>query len=438
MATLLATLSAPAGLLTTPSTLLASTCRFLQVVDLLRLLRSCSTLRRLNTTDASFYAVAWSAAHFHLELNKPRDEWLLPAAGWVVDENTRVRHIPLSLWQQAVPVCEYSMAQWERLDVLNVRNQLGPTNRALLEAALRADQPTTVIRTAGGKDCVVLDAACHRRYDMRLGQIPCFRVRFVLRATPHLQHLHLTVDVSVTELPGLSDSFLLVPRLRSLLLEQVQRRITDLSQERAIVPICDMLALLPSLTALHCVEICVGTQDLIDIAAHTTLEHILVQTRKVPAGERRWLRHGVFYSATWDDSGGDEQDDTEGDSEDVEEEQTAAEARRNAAAIQRLLSALTRVAPTHHSIQARVAFADYLQRRMRKKNHRIYVRPPLLLRQQLDTLRATLRQQLEASAPADEEGDESEQKRGTKRARTDEAAVESIAIPCRRHEDGSV
>ena len=98
------------SLANTPPPVLALICQHLQVPDLLRLLRCCSTLHRLIATDASFSSAAWSAARLRLRLHQRLHEWTLPYRGCVCNEWLS----PLALLQQAVPVIQYTLEQRER------------------------------------------------------------------------------------------------------------------------------------------------------------------------------------------------------------------------------------------------------------------------------------------------------------------------------------
>ena len=105
-------------LLTTPHAVLSLICRHLDVVDLLRLLRSSSHLHRLDASDGetAFSSVAWSEAWLGLMLNQRLHEWLIPRHSCVVAPDVDRVYIPLSLWQQAVPVMHYTLKQWIALD----------------------------------------------------------------------------------------------------------------------------------------------------------------------------------------------------------------------------------------------------------------------------------------------------------------------------------
>ena len=200
-----------------------------------------------------------------------------------------------------------------------------------------------------------------------------------------------------------------VPHLRSL----VHGECGDADP---VIPIRDMLAALPSLTSLLCVDVSLRVQDMIDVTAHATLERIYLHVSHPltaysltldscrPAKKRdpTVVRCGCCHSS-------EEEDETEDDRE-VDElvgsmhhaELTEEEAKLDAEDIQRLQRALVRVPPSRRSITARLVVADRLYRWLRarlrearKRQKTIEVR--LHYMQQIATLRSTLRDQLASS-----------------------------------------
>ena len=241
-----------------PPVLLALICQYLPVAELLCLLRCCSHLRTLNTSDATFSSAAWSSARLHLALTKQLHDWTLPLDSCIQGTGRYARHIPLSLWQQAVPVIEYTVQHWYASEGL--------------KAALHGKQPATKIVVKGEQHVVLSKLS----WGVLNGLIPqparCFRSRFVLAATPHLQHLSLAMGAFIVYETPLSDIVCRVPRLRSLRVER--NRVDRDNSALIILPNHTVLAHLPHLTALSCASVHLSAQTLIDIAAHATLEHI--------------------------------------------------------------------------------------------------------------------------------------------------------------------
>ena len=170
------------------------------------------------------------------------------------------RHIPLSLWQQARPVMEYTVQQWQR-----TTGWWQAYSSERLKAALNSKQPNiTIISVKSQQQHLFFDEDEHHvvlsdlswwDLSVEVSRAPFFRHRFVLSATPHLQHLSVAVNMYCTPLSASSHTSL------------------DCG-DRIMIPDHTILAQLPHLTALSCLSIQLTTQTLIDIAAHATLEHI--------------------------------------------------------------------------------------------------------------------------------------------------------------------
>ena len=183
--------------------------------------------------------------------------------------------------------------------------------------------------------------------------MPCCRSRYVFKAVPNLQHLHYKIKFSNIEPPPVSESLALLPRLRSLHLEQWD---TDLGKaHRTIFPISEMLAALPCLTSLRCTHVHIGVQDLIDIAAHATLEHIRVDTECARKDDHSWLGKSVAFNS--DEAVAHEED--AATTAEVEYVTVA-----NTVDGRRLCAALERVHPFHHSVQARLRLAHFVHRKL--------------------------------------------------------------------------
>ena len=188
--------------------------------------------------------------------------------------------IPLSVWQQALPAMQYTVGQWPPW----CRYEGGGCDKvamSAMRAAANNEQPTTAVRV-GEQECAVLSRLTRRALDKSFPcgvRASCYRHLFVVGAVPHLQHLHLIIDPHDITPPPASEMFSLVPHLRSLHLEQLKR--IDTHPAPSVMPIRATLALLPQLTALHCTALRLSMEDLIDMAAHPTVEHIRLQ-RIVP------------------------------------------------------------------------------------------------------------------------------------------------------------
>ena len=193
----------------------------------------------LKVEDAAFNAVAWSSAKFKLVLDKRVNEWTLPYDSCVdvssLERNSQLarwqqadpvmlgqsehfrrlvecgfitsedydeepeeepradRHIPLSMWQQALPILRYTLEQWERDEVTKRVKWPMKGWAKQLKAALTFEQPTTTIRVGEG-DCVVLSELSWGKLDKLVPlEAPCFRTHFVLSGVPYLQHLALSI-----------------------------------------------------------------------------------------------------------------------------------------------------------------------------------------------------------------------------------------------------
>ena len=307
----------------------------------------------------------------------------------------------------------------------------------------------------GAHDHVVLSALTWEQLEWIVGwRDYCFRSRFVLAATPHLQHLSLFFDLHCMLPPPVADLFAFVSRLRSLHLEQCD---SDQSNtEKSIIPIHAMLALLPSLTSLHCVELHLGVLDLIDIAAHATLCELRLSSERSAYLDQEWLGVSITFperrvgvrqpdgkeedneeeeeerDIAQDDSGEmEEQQATEADDDNCSgldaDELTDDEKHERRARDRRWLPiALTRVTPSERNIRARLPLANFLHRQLCRQQLKAEFQRPLSLlqhyRQQVNVLRSTLRSQLVtfSSAAAVPVGceNESEVKRCSKRARS--------------------
>ena len=384
-----------------PPVLLALICHYLSLADLLRLLRCCCELRVLNASDASFSSAVWCSVVLHLRLDRLPHEWALPYDSCIHDPSTDTRHIPLSLWQQAVPVMEHTFPRWGQ-SAWSKRNDVWQQGMT----ALTTKQPTTTIRVDGEKHVVLSKLT----WDMLRNKVPrgfpCYRNRFVLSATPHLQHLHILLDASKTLPLPLLDIVALVPRLRSLQVEMAEPSLHYVYSEQIITPNHAVLSQLPHLTHLTCMALHLTTVELIDIAAHATLEHIHLHGAGPKQafhsdGEEQEQEH------TEDRAGAERSQGAGGKSTDVDggaEDAATATARQllcRERDMARLSLALVRVTPTRRSIRARLELAEFLQNELSQQGERdrVLCRQQFSTslqhcRQQVDLLQSTLRSQL--------------------------------------------
>ena len=366
--------------------LLPIICQHLPLSELLHLLRSCRHLRLLNGEDATFSGVAWSAVKLELLVHEWLQYWTLPYDSCINDpHNPRAfSRIPLSLWQQAVPVIEYTLQQWGD----KYASQVGSLER--LQTTLRSKQPTTTLRIAGENHVVLSQLSHNSVYGAISRGFPCFRSRFVLTATPHLQHLHIKLNAYRISTSPLSDAVQYVPQLRSL---HIENRGYFVGTGQPDAPSHAILAQLPHLTALTCVDLHINTQQLIDIAAHATLEHIHIDScEAIPA----------FHT----DGESVEQSESEERAERVTASHDSGATDYAAAAdeasheldpherdIRQLSLALTRVTPTRRSIVARLELAHSLHIAVHREKLDISTEQQRL-RKQVAVLQSTLRRQL--------------------------------------------
>ena len=376
----------------TPPALLALICQHLQVTDILRLLRCCSNLRLLNDNGA-FADGAWSALRLELRLNTELHEWALPCSSCIHDPSTQLydRYIPLSLWQQALPVLEYTQQQWD------IHEHWLQARLAMeqLRAAVVTQQPTTTIVINGEQHVVLSSVTWSALFGWIDKGAPNFRGLFVLTATPHLQHLSILMNVHKTSMAPLSHIFPLVPRLRSLRMEKDS--IFDFSTEAAI-PTRAILDALPQLTALSLLGFRGTAQELIDIAAHATLEHIHINAYSQYVDEDG-LRGCFMFHTDGEEEGaavmeqGQQQMTTGSGSVEM------AAARDDAMA--RLSLALVRVVcPSQRSVRARLTVAAFLHceivlpLELSEDSPGHVTQPSRSVVQQLAMLQLTLRDQL--------------------------------------------
>ena len=353
---------------TIPSALLSLVCQHLDAPDVLRLLRCCSRLHRLSGHDSSFSSTAWRAAWLSIQADWSLEEWLLPYHKWLWDPY-RERRVPLSMWQQAAPVLryvtEYRSGAWTSQHQTSSNPAVLPPSPAKLRAALATEQATRWVKDECGKQQVVLSelSLLELRAMLPSARVPTICSHFVLSAVPHLQHLHVSAMVYSMSY-WLGDTLSLVPRLRSLHLQGPESSGSSpqwarLYVHRASVTI-DMdvaLTALPSLTALTCTRLTLSVQDLIHIAAHATLECVqLFSLHCIDDGEN--LDFSTANTARRDNL-----ENTQVMQDEKAAEHEKPDATQHVRDIQRLAKALARVIPSHRSISARLALANYISTR---------------------------------------------------------------------------
>ena len=260
------------------------------------------------------------------------------------------------------------------LDIAHRWHALYPhaVNSSALMGALTAEQPTITLWVRRGEEleeCTVLDLLTMREVDEIVEHLPCFSTDFALAATPQLQHLHLQIGTVLPARP-ITDMFTLVPRLRSLHIDATN---TNWSIKRptpnSIVCIRDMLAALSSLAQLHCTNLLLDMQDLIDIAAHATLEDIALNPLSDDIHAQYALGHSIDFNS--DDSTDDDTNQAADSSttDDVEMNHAAVngsskEAEQHKRDMERLPIALTRVPPSYRSVRARLSLANFIRRQL--------------------------------------------------------------------------
>ena len=429
-----------------PPPLFALVASHLDVATLLRLQRCSSTQHGLCADDA-YMAVAWRWAELHLWAGKRLHEWTLQYEQ-CIDSNDRSL-IQSSVWQAALPMwravltrakgsTEREQCQWhDRLRTLMEREQ--PTVWVQVEQTEKklrlwkafganSDMPATAKPVDVRRVEVLRDitwwqldrgaVASHRDVDIRC--------RLVLRACPYLQHLDFSFDIHVDEAPSHADTFALVPRLRSLRLDQsgvmLQRNSSNNIDFRV------MLDSLPHLHTLSCKDIMhLGISDLLHIASHSTLEEVHIESSDRHIEHYEWIGDSIRFPAKLE---ADEQQMEEESARyrllggDVEAEDSDAitaalissqfapmqqltgnvekgesEREEARAEMHRLHTALTRTQPSQHSCEVRLALADWLHRRLRRG--RLYTDEERMsksllrrYRSQVAQVRSTLQSQL--------------------------------------------
>lgn len=413
-----------------PSPLLAIVLSHLQPVTLLRLQRCSSTLHRLRS-QASFAAVAWRHAVLHVRSYSLAHRRL--SLQQKVERPQRSSRISVHEWWTALPELSAVLAEREQQQTEEPRQQLQQ-----LRQWVEQPQPTEWIlarRDQHGALCEVDDekaqpvAEVERVEVLRNidwtdvhrnmlghsdGDVHC---RLVLRACPHLQHLHLEIDSSRHVILSHDDTFALVPRLRSLSLVQAARTAPELLLDEPPVDFERMLDSLPWLTSLACEDIYMSVGDLLDIASHSTLEQLSIEADGQQLGDAAWIGREIRFPVRVEEDEAQLQqagdavlgDDADEEQQNEEDEVEAPQWTRDDT--RRMQAALTRTWPTRRSCEVRLALADWLHRRLRRGGLPTNQRdqPAWLLRyyrKQVALLRSSLRHQLTERAEPDVEVDD--------------------------------
>jgi len=355
--------------------------------------------------------VAWRRAELRLAtFGTPLYEWALPHKRCIRNTaSPHQLHIPISVWQTALPVWRAVLASTEE------KNSRHASLDELLRQPLRSiwilarrdkDGEWSVEEEEDAEmsaDVQAVEVLRDVDYERQVRKVmPPWRdvdvrCRLVLLPCPYLHHLHLTIDECVYEAPSHRDTFTLVPRLRSLHLEQHD---SDYITVKPLFNFQPMLDSLPHLTSLRCTNIRgLGIASLLAIACHSTLDDLRIDSCHNKVGDEHWIGrhiHLPISSAEEDERrmrqefriGGNI---GEEDSEAVEaalarhiseaavveyepppntpptdSEAEAGEVESTTAAIQRMRTALTRTQPTERSCRVRLALADWLHRRLRR------------------------------------------------------------------------
>ena len=453
-----ATSSSPFQLLTAlPPQLLAhiASCH-LDIVTVLRLQRCSSTLHRVYGNDASYMTTAWRWAELRVFTDKRLHEWTLPYEECIV--SGRERLIPVSMWQAALPgleaalhACpaETTLAEFRKADMQLTKLLEGKQRTRCILTKCAAQDAWEVFDKASAAQSTdvrrveVLRDVDWWQLDRRAARTYCdveVRCRLILRACPYLQHLHLVVSTYACEAPRHEDTYALVPRLRSLRLEQQCG--AGHTKPDLVFDIRAMLHSLPLLHTLHFKDIHhLTVSDLLYIASHSTLEELHITSGRHGLEDCDWLGSRMRFpidveeeaedAATTPPDGDGEEEDAEAlqatlidymsaaafsqqlmsnVGERTEEQHERDEVR---AELWRMHAALTRTQPSQRSCAVRLALAGWLHRRLRRgglrtDNHRRWRQehPMSLLhryRLQVALLRSTLQQQQSRVAAADAE-----------------------------------
>ncbi len=295
---------------------------------------------------------------------------------------------------------------------------------------------TALVTDAEGRSVSVIagfDCYLHENCDVVWHENTNLISRRILCCTPHLQRLSLSIDLFHYNMLAVSASISLVPNLRKLTVNlwDSDETTTQATQD-SILPFDEALDALPQLGDFCYTGIQVGIADLLRVAAHSTLETIIIECEhNVDRADAEWLGHSfIFNFALAGDKGSASHNESE-EADAEEEDEGKAEATRNEedlkadaeaiAADQRLATALTRTQPTLLSVQTRLALVEQVQRRINR--HSLVAEDAWSIsllhqyRRQARLIRSTLEQQYKQLQSAADEADYPSSLPRAKRAR---------------------
>ena len=257
--------------------------------------------------------VAGRWATLRVILNQRLHEWTLQAEHCI--KRGRKLLIPASMWHTALPVWRAAVVRTEDSDWHELRQKY--ERRA---EVVQQEQPTTWVTVeldALGSwkvvdhESVTEQSADVQRVevlrDLHLEQlenevVPSYsdvdvRCRSILQACPYLQCLKLEVDAYLYRTPSNADTFAIVPRLRILCLKQED-------SDRSPTGEFDFRSMLDSLPHLHtlcCNELrYLGVAALLDIASHSTLEEIQIDSGTREMMESQWIGYNMQFHTPFD------------------------------------------------------------------------------------------------------------------------------------------
>lgn len=376
--------STPFQLLTRlPTPLLALVASHVDISHLLLLQRCSSSLQRL-CGDESYMTISWRWVNVSLSTHTQLLMWALPVDECILNLNGRKRLIPARLWQAALPVFRAVVA---------VMTDVEDERYTRLRQLLRNEQPTKQVRVERTRDgqCRVVNHKNtqssvevrrvdvlsdisrgeleHRAWSSGSVELRCL---FVLRACPNLQHLRLEIDTDLA-FPSHEDTFALVPSLRSLALTLYNRN-RGCDWKKSPVDFPRMLDSLPHLTAMRCINIRIGVDDILAIACHSTLDELHIESSGYQLDDADWLGQDMSFHSTAQEHEEQTQPFSSQGEHDKRTERALAvhvssteeqkELEKTELALQRMRAALIRTQPSGHSCTARLELAEWLHGRL--------------------------------------------------------------------------
>ena len=397
---------------------------------------------------------------------EPLQQWLLPEEQCVQCGESDFL-IPLSLWLAALPVLLYVASDAPLPNRSVLRERLAPLVREPMPPRwilARRDERGRwkAVEDGNAKESpsvkrLLVPRGVHwwwlKKEVLPLCGFVEVRCRLILQVCPHLQHLHVLVDMRRYEMLSRVEGFALVPRLRSLRLERARLDAKSDTGGRQF-NLLWMVHVLPCLTSLSLVNFGnIRVSELLAFASHSTLEQLHIDTANSTSEHARWIGPDIRFPITTVaedeqqlaafrdrhprlfDGDIEEESDEAGTttasaatrhqaqqrgSEAEQDEKTEAEQEMEMERwlFEQMHIELTRTQPTTPSCEMRLALADWLHRRLRRGGLRTddydddqrywrdeSRRPKWLLRRyrrQLAVLCSTLQQQLSDLAAASE------------------------------------